>query len=102
MRVQNKSAFRRRARRRRCVPFIEHEDWDMIDHVGFPLSDYARAKTFYEKALAPLGYTVIMEVQENQFGAKAAGFGANGKPDLLIGGGGGGRNDVAIRFGRDT
>ena len=61
----------------------------MIDHVGFPVSDYARAKAFYEKALAPLGYTVIMEVQENQFGAKAAGFGTNGKPDFWIGGEGG-------------
>ena len=58
----------------------------MIDHVGFPVSDYARARSFYEKALAPLGYTLIMEVQENQFGAKAAGFGINGKPDFWIGG----------------
>ena len=38
----------------------------MIDHVGFPVSDYARAKAFYEKALAPLGYTLIMEVQQNE------------------------------------
>jgi hypothetical protein len=58
----------------------------MIDHIGFPVSDYARAKAFYAKALAPLGYVLIMEVQENQFGAKAAGFGINGKPDLWIGG----------------
>ena len=61
----------------------------MIDHVGFPVSDYARSKAFYEKALAPLGYTLIMEVQQNQFDAKAAGFGANGKPDFWIGGEGG-------------
>ena len=61
----------------------------MIDHVGFPVSDYARAKAFYEQALAPLGYTLIMEVQQNEQGAKAAGFGANGKPDFWIGGEGG-------------
>ena len=61
----------------------------MIDHVGFPVSDYARAKAFYEKALAPLGYTLVKEVQENQFGAKAAGFGIKGKPDFWIGGEGG-------------
>ena len=61
----------------------------MIDHVGFPVSDYARAKAFYEKALAPLGYTLIMEVQQNEQDAKAAGFGANGKPDFWIGGEGG-------------
>ena len=61
----------------------------MIDHVGFPVSDYARAKAFYEKALAPLGYTLIMEVQQNEHDAKAAGFGADGKPDFWIGGEGG-------------
>jgi catechol 2,3-dioxygenase-like lactoylglutathione lyase family enzyme len=27
----------------------------MIDHIGFSVSDYARAKAFYERALAPLG-----------------------------------------------
>jgi catechol 2,3-dioxygenase-like lactoylglutathione lyase family enzyme len=58
----------------------------MIDHIGFPVSDYARAKAFYTKALAPLGYSLVMEVmQEERPGARAAGFGANGKPDFWIG-----------------
>lgn len=63
----------------------------MIDHVGFPVSDYARSKTFYEKALAALGYTLIMEVpgRQTESGGAAAGFGANGKPDFWIGGEGG-------------
>ena len=61
----------------------------MIDHIGFPVSDYARAKSFYEKALAPLGYTLIMEVRQDEQEAQAAGFGANGKPDFWIGGEGG-------------
>ena len=26
----------------------------MIDHIGFPVSDYAGSKAFYLKALAPL------------------------------------------------
>ena len=30
----------------------------MIDHLGFSVSDYARAKDFYARALAPLGYTL--------------------------------------------
>ena len=51
----------------------------MIDHVGFSVSDYARAKAFYERALAPLGYTLVT-------GQPAAGFGSGGKPDLWIGG----------------
>jgi len=60
----------------------------MIDHVGFPVSDYARAKAFYEKALAPLGYVLIMEVQQHENDAKACGFGfgPSGKPDFWIGG----------------
>jgi catechol 2,3-dioxygenase-like lactoylglutathione lyase family enzyme len=63
----------------------------MIDHVGFPVSDYARSKAFYEKALAPLGYMLIKELgaAETESGSPAAGFGINGKPDFWIGGEGG-------------
>ena len=59
-----------------------------IDHVGYAVSDYERAKAAYAKALAPLGYTLIMEVpaEGNPSGAPAAGFGINGKPDFWIGG----------------
>jgi catechol 2,3-dioxygenase-like lactoylglutathione lyase family enzyme len=60
----------------------------MIDHVGFAVSDYERAKTFYSKTLAPLGYVLIMEVpaHQNPSGFPAAGFGANRNPDFWIGG----------------
>ena len=58
----------------------------MIDHVGFSVSDYARARAFYEKALAPLGYVLVMETTAQETGKPAAGFGANGKPDFWIGG----------------
>src|SRR6478735_2411360 len=61
----------------------------MIDHIGFSVSDYAHAKAFYEQALAPLGYVLVMEVQQDENDAPAAGFGANGKPDFWIGGEGG-------------
>jgi catechol 2,3-dioxygenase-like lactoylglutathione lyase family enzyme len=61
----------------------------MIDHLGFPVSDYARSKAFYEKALAPLGYALIKEVRQNEQDAPAAGFGTAGKPDFWIGGEGG-------------
>ena len=68
----------------------------MIDHIGFSVSDYARAKTFYEKALAPLGYVLVMEVQQDENDAPAAGFGAGGKPDFWIGGEGGLNKSVHI------
>lgn len=63
----------------------------MIDHVGFPVSDYDRARAFYAAALAPLGYALVMEVSaaENPSGAAAAGFGREGKPDFWIGAEGG-------------
>ncbi len=49
----------------------------MLDHITLIVSDYARAKTFYENARAPLGYKTIME-----FGP-SAGLG-DGRPDLWI------------------
>ena len=58
----------------------------MIDHVGFPVSDFPRAKAFYEKALAPLGYVLVKEVRQAANDAPAAGFGVGGKPDFWIGG----------------
>ncbi|MFZ1046347.1 MAG: VOC family protein [Pseudolabrys sp.] len=57
----------------------------MIDHIGFSVLDYARSKTFYESALGPLGYTLVMEVTAEETGQPAAGFGSGGKPDFWIG-----------------
>src|SRR3954453_7315954 len=69
----------------------------MIAHMGFPVSDYERAKAFYAKALAPLGYILIMEVTQEQTGHDpAAGFGADGKPDFWIGGEGGVNKPVHV------
>ena len=51
----------------------------MIDHIGLPVSDIARSVAFYERALAPLGYVVIMKFDQY------AGFGVAGKPDFWIG-----------------
>ena len=51
----------------------------MLDHVGIPVSDYARSKAFYLQALAPLGYDFVFEVSSNETGGKnQAGFGAKG------------------------
>lgn len=60
----------------------------MIDHLGFPVADYARSKAFYTQALAPLGYGIVMEIPagHTESRAPAAGFGYPGKPDFWIGG----------------
>src|SRR5947209_10156882 len=53
----------------------------MLDHVGFAVTDYKRSKAFYEKTLAPLGFTLLME-----FSGSAAGFGPDdgGRPSFFI------------------
>jgi catechol 2,3-dioxygenase-like lactoylglutathione lyase family enzyme len=55
------------------------EEAMMLDHVGFAVRDYQRSKTFYEKALDPLGLTLILEPV-----GEAAGFGMGGKPSFWI------------------
>jgi catechol 2,3-dioxygenase-like lactoylglutathione lyase family enzyme len=52
----------------------------MIDHIALVVKDYARAKAFYTRALAPLGYALIMEPRPN-----VGGFGKDGKPAFWIG-----------------
>jgi catechol 2,3-dioxygenase-like lactoylglutathione lyase family enzyme len=51
----------------------------MLDHVGIPVSDFERSKRFYEQALSPLGYELIMEPRYG-----AAGLGRSGKPDFWV------------------
>lgn len=69
----------------------------MIDHLGISVSDYDLAKAFYIKALAPLGYGLIMEVTAEQTGHTAfAGFGANGTPDFWVSGEGGMNKPVHV------
>ena len=58
----------------------------MLDHVGIPVSDFARAKAFYAQALAPLGIGLVMEVTPEQTGnGSAAGFGSDGRPYFWFG-----------------
>ena len=42
-----------------------------------------------QRWFAPLGYSLILEVRQNENDSPAAGFGADGKPDFWIGGEGG-------------
>jgi catechol 2,3-dioxygenase-like lactoylglutathione lyase family enzyme len=51
----------------------------IIDHIGIAVSNAGDAKTFFIKALAPLGISVIMEVP------KWTGMGKDGKPDFWFG-----------------
>jgi len=57
----------------------------MIDHTGLDVSDAATSRRFYEAALAPLGYRILMEVPpEFTGGAVVLGMGVPPKPDFWI------------------
>ena len=57
----------------------------MIDHSGLKISDPVASRRFYEKALAPLGYRVLMEVPGEFTGGRVIlGFGVPPKPDFWV------------------
>lgn len=57
----------------------------MIDHTGVSVSDFARSKAFYQQALAPLGYVLMLEFPASVTGGTdVAGFGEPPKPDFWL------------------
>ena len=57
----------------------------MIDHTGLSMTDPKKSREFYEKALAPLGYSVLMEIPtEYTGGAVVLGLGVPPKPDFWL------------------
>ena len=64
----------------------------MLDHIGLVVSDFAKSKSFFERALAPLGYSCLMEF------TGAAGLGAAGKPDFWISQGQAAKPPVHVAF----
>jgi len=52
----------------------------MLDHVGLNVRDYRASRAFYERALEPLGYTVLVAFEE----WLAAGLGSESKPVFWI------------------
>jgi catechol 2,3-dioxygenase-like lactoylglutathione lyase family enzyme len=67
---------------------MDRKECNMLDHIGITVSDYAKAKSFYQRALAPLGIDLVMEVTPEQSGAgSSAGFGSQEKPYFWIAGG---------------
>ena len=52
----------------------------MFDHIGLNVREYAASRAFYEQALAPLGYRVVMSSEER----KGAGLGPGDKPEFWV------------------
>jgi catechol 2,3-dioxygenase-like lactoylglutathione lyase family enzyme len=58
----------------------------MLDHIGFSVRDLPRSRAFYEAALAPLGFGVVMEVTPEMSGGEAyCAFGPPQRPQFWIG-----------------
>lgn len=57
----------------------------MIDHTGLNVSNVKLSRKFYEEALAPLGYKLLIEVPlQYTNGAAVIGYGVPPKPDFWI------------------
>lgn len=57
----------------------------MIDHIGVVVSDYAKSKAFYLQALAPIGYSRLIELAGALEGNRStAGFSHEDGSDLWI------------------
>jgi catechol 2,3-dioxygenase-like lactoylglutathione lyase family enzyme len=57
----------------------------MIDHTGVAVSNGSTSRSFYEKALAPLGYAVLMDIPKEYTGGRIVfGMGVAPKPDFWV------------------
>jgi catechol 2,3-dioxygenase-like lactoylglutathione lyase family enzyme len=75
----------------------------MIDHIGLDMSDPVVSRRFYEQALAPLGYKVLMEVPtEFTGGAVVFGMGVPPKPDFWLHQGTPQKPRVHVAFAADS
>jgi catechol 2,3-dioxygenase-like lactoylglutathione lyase family enzyme len=65
-------------RREECTPI-------MIDHTGLQVSRPLESRRFYEQALAPLGYTLLLEIPPEHTGGRVVlGFGVAPKADFWL------------------
>ncbi|MEQ1878524.1 MAG: VOC family protein [Bdellovibrionia bacterium] len=75
----------------------------MIDHTGVTVSNFKVSKEFYQKALAPLGYSMLMELTKEMTGGfEGAGFGVRPKSDFWIGVGTPQKPHVHVAFRAQT
>jgi catechol 2,3-dioxygenase-like lactoylglutathione lyase family enzyme len=75
----------------------------MIDHTGLQVSDPSRSRRFYELALAPLGYSVLMEIPREYTGGKVVlGYGVAPHADFWISEGTPNQPALHIAFRADT
>ena len=75
----------------------------MIDHMGINVTNLEKAKLFYQKTLAPLGYEVLAEYPASVTGNVAVvGLGVKPKPDFWITQGSTGKPPLHVAFRAKT
>ena len=75
----------------------------MIDHTGFLMSDPAKSRKFYDGALAPLGYALLMEIPKEHTGGMAVyGYGVAPKADFWVAQGKPNEPRIHIAFRADS
>lgn len=75
----------------------------MIDHMGIPVTDITKSRSFYEAALRPLGMSVQREAtpEHTQDGSTALGFGVPGEKIFWISDGGEAGDGIHVAFRAD-
>lgn len=71
----------------------------MIDHIGIGAADYAKARRFYDAALATLGIAPVMEITaEESGGYQGVGYGRDDKPFFWVSSGGARGAGIHVAF----
>ena len=68
----------------------------ILDHIGLSVSDVASSTAFFSEALAPLGITLVAEVEG------WVGFGRQGRPQFWFGQGEAAQKPMHIAFAAET
>ena len=68
----------------------------ILDHIGLSVSDHASSQAFFSRALAPLGITLVLEVEG------WSGFGRNGRPQFWFGPAEKAQKPMHIAFAAET
>lgn len=75
----------------------------LIDHVGISVSDVNKSKAFYQLALAPIGFQLLVEVPASLSGrSDFAGFGQAPKPSFWIGASDSSTTPIHIAFSANS
>ena len=75
----------------------------MIDHTGLQVSNPVASRAFYDNALAPLGYKMMVQIPtEHTGGAVVLGYGVPPKADFWVGEGAPNAPRVHVAFRAET